>query len=43
MTSGAIVTMIVLVGIAWGGFGYCLLLAMKKERLKTRLHKTEKA
>lgn len=32
----ALFTMIILVSISWGGFFYCLYLAIKKEALKTK-------
>jgi hypothetical protein len=37
----ALITMIVLISISWGGFLYCLYLALKKEAAKTRKHNKE--
>lgn len=34
MTIDAIIMMILILGIVWGGFAYALRLAMKKERQK---------
>ncbi len=37
MTFWSLLNMIVILGVVWGGFSYCLFLALRRERSKTKL------
>ncbi len=36
MDTGTIITMLLVLGIVWGGFGFFLLRAMKYEKMKSQ-------